>query len=188
MTSKRERMPRTADLVAFLRERFEEDQQWADRVVAKSVERGWTSEDDAWDDMGFAGLHEHAWATQGKRTLAEVDAKRRIIDDTPTFESEFGDWTDDQLHERCIHPAWEYETTEGQRKAWYDGDVPPEGEGWERNVNRGRDGWERFEFTEESYWRRLRPGGPRPMSIPRVLKLLALPYADHPSYRPEWRP
>ncbi len=62
--------------------------------------------------------------------------------------------TDAQLHERRRHPEWEYETTEGQRKAWDDIDTPPEGDGWERNVDAGRDGWERFDYTEESYWRR----------------------------------
>lgn len=58
----------------------------------------------------------------------------------------------------CIgaHPDYEYETTEGQRKCWERADEPPEGDGWERNVDAGRDGWERFDYTEESYWRRLR--------------------------------
>lgn len=63
---------------------------------------------------------------------------------------------EDQLHRDRAHPDWEYATTEGPRKQWYDEDVPPEGEGWVRNVEAGRDGWDRFDYTEESYWRRPR--------------------------------
>jgi len=59
-----------------------------------------------------------------------------------------------ELHARRAHPAYEYATTEGQRKAWDDADTPPEGEGWERNTDAGRNGWDRFDYTEESYWRR----------------------------------
>ena len=64
-----------------------------------------------------------------------------------------------QLHARRAHPGYEYATTQGPRKQWEFGDVPPtddEGEpqpGWERNTAAGRDGWERFDYTEESYWR-----------------------------------
>ncbi|MFG2540702.1 hypothetical protein ACGFU4_36230 [Streptomyces sp. NPDC048511] len=71
--------------------------------------------------------------------------------------------TDQELHARGAHPAWEYRTTEGPRKQWDDQDVPPrneEGEpdlSWERNVDMGRDGWDRFDYTEESYWRRRKP-------------------------------
>ncbi|MGW4720487.1 DUF6221 family protein [Nocardia sp. NPDC004260] len=60
------------------------------------------------------------------------------------------------LHRRFAHPGYEYEITEGPRKAWEYADERPEGEGWERNVDAGRDGWERFDYTEESYWRRPR--------------------------------
>ncbi|MFB7222370.1 hypothetical protein [Streptomyces sp. NPDC056227] len=68
--------------------------------------------------------------------------------------------TDAELHERCAHPDWEYRTTKGPRKQWDDADTPPsDAEGdpdptWERNVDVGRDGWERWDYTEESYWRR----------------------------------
>jgi hypothetical protein len=60
------------------------------------------------------------------------------------------------LHSRFAHSDYEYETTTGQRKAWDAADVPPEGEGWERNVDAGRpgEGWDRFDYHEESYWRR----------------------------------
>lgn len=68
--------------------------------------------------------------------------------------------TDAELHAMRAHPDFEYATTEGQRKQWDDVDTPPateEGDPdptWERNVDAGRDGWERFDYTEESYWRR----------------------------------
>lgn len=68
--------------------------------------------------------------------------------------------TDAELHERRAHPDWEYHTTEGPRKQWDDVDRPPSDENgdpdpsWERNLDAGRDGWERWDYTEESYWRR----------------------------------
>lgn len=58
------------------------------------------------------------------------------------------------LHSRLMHPDYEYETTDGPRKAF--DEHPPSGDGWERNTDYGRDGWERFEYYEEAYWRRLR--------------------------------
>jgi hypothetical protein len=67
------------------------------------------------------------------------------------------DFPDEELHRRHAHPDFEYATTEGQRKRWDDVDTPPEGDGWVRNIHAGRDGrdgWERFDYTEESYWMR----------------------------------
>ncbi|MFE7547115.1 hypothetical protein [Streptomyces gardneri] len=70
--------------------------------------------------------------------------------------------SESELHARRAHPDWEYETTEGPRKRWDGANTPPYGDDgdpdatWERNVDAGRDGWERFEHTEESYWRRRR--------------------------------
>lgn len=60
-----------------------------------------------------------------------------------------------ELHRMRAHPDWEYATTEGPRKQWDYSDVPPDGDGWVRNVDASPpDGWERFEYTEESYWMR----------------------------------
>lgn len=67
-----------------------------------------------------------------------------------------------ELHARRAHPDFEYATTRGPRKQWDDVDRPPAGEKadpdytWERNVDAGRpgQGWDRFDYTEESYWRR----------------------------------
>lgn len=69
---------------------------------------------------------------------------------SPTSDTQTSE-TAEQLHARFAHPGWEYETTTGQRKA-FDGHQPP-GEGWERNVDY-HDGWERFDYHEEAYWRR----------------------------------
>lgn len=60
---------------------------------------------------------------------------------------------------------YEYATTTGPRKAWNDADTPPEVEpsdpnqnAWFSDPTRGREGegWERFDYHEESYWRRLK--------------------------------
>ncbi len=59
-----------------------------------------------------------------------------------------------KLHAREIHPDFEYQTTEGPRKAF---DADPPGPGWEPNVHIGRDGWERFDYHEEAYWMRKKP-------------------------------
>ncbi len=58
------------------------------------------------------------------------------------------------LHLRLMHPDYQYETTKGPRKSWDDQDTPPDGGGWERNEDFCEEGWERFDFHEESYWRR----------------------------------
>lgn len=67
---------------------------------------------------------------------------------------------DAELHANLTHPGYEYATTSGPRKAWYGEGDPPEGDGWERNTDRGDFGWERFDFHEESYWRRRLTGQP----------------------------
>jgi hypothetical protein len=99
--------------------------------------------------------------------------------------------TDEELHATFAHPEWEYATTEGQRKAWDDQNVPPYGDDgepdhtWERNVDAGHpgEGWMRFDYTEESYWRRRRPVA-RVVEpyVPRVLRLLAEQYQGHADY------
>jgi hypothetical protein len=58
------------------------------------------------------------------------------------------------LHERLMHPDYEYRTTHGPRKAFSPDDSRPEGDGWEMNYDHGRHGWERFDYHEEAYWRR----------------------------------
>lgn len=121
------------------------------------------------------------------RVLAECAAKRAIVAGSHWKPRERP--TDAELHFRSSHPAYEYRTTEGQRKAWDDADEPPEGEGWERNIDSGRDGWDRFDFHEESYWRRLKPESERKewkQYIPNELLAIAAVYSDHPDYQQEW--
>lgn len=68
------------------------------------------------------------------------------------------------LHARQAHPGWEYAATEGPRKQWDYSDEPPSDDNgvpdltWRRNIDAGYpgEGWERFDYTEESYWRRPR--------------------------------
>ncbi|MFE6815977.1 hypothetical protein [Streptomyces sp. NPDC057677] len=77
---------------------------------------------------------------------------------------------DASLHARRAHPDWEYATTEGPRKQWGDVNQPPLDDNgdpdptWERNLDAGHpgEGWERFDYTEESYWRRPKKRAARP--------------------------
>lgn len=90
---------------------------------------------------------------------ARLDEEQGEVD--PYLRDPFEGASDDERHERHAHRAYEYKTTEGQRKGWPYVDDPPEGDGWELNTtSRDPDAFERFEYTEERYWRRLRPGGP----------------------------
>lgn len=73
--------------------------------------------------------------------------------------------TSARLHAEHRHPGWEYRTTTGPRKQWDNPEEPPHDEygepepGWEANVDAGRpgQGWDRFDYHEEAYWRRRKP-------------------------------
>jgi hypothetical protein len=65
------------------------------------------------------------------------------------------------LHSRESHPDFEYETTQAPRKSGMCD--PPEGEGWEENDDY-HNGFERFDYHEECYWRRVRP----PLRLPEM--------------------
>lgn len=142
-----------------------------------------------------AALRQFEEPTPDPDVISDLDAKLALVDELEPQEEEREPETDAQLHARFAHPAWEYRVTEGPRKQWDDADVPPTDDfgepepAWERNTDAGRDGWERWDYTEESYWRRLRPDGPRPEHIPRPLRILAQPFAGHPDYKgEEWAP
>lgn len=64
--------------------------------------------------------------------------------------------TDAENHAICAHPDYEYETTEGPRKGFdeHQPSTEPGETPWERNIHMGRNGWERFDYTEEAYWMR----------------------------------
>lgn len=183
-----------SDIVAFLNARLEEDQaaieapeSWTEGDEHRGLRRVEVDESFEWvvaSTLSWRGSHiaRHDPA----RVLREVKAKRAIVAQFPPWPPP--EMTEQELHEHRAHPAYEYETTQGQRKAWDYSHVPPEGEGWERNVDAGNpgEGWERFDYHEESYWRRLRPEGPEPPYAPVVLRHLAAVYADHPDYDPTW--
>lgn len=76
-----------------------------------------------------------------------------------------------QLHAQRAHPDYEYATTRGPRKQWDHADQPPVGDdleidpAWEVNTPAGRDGWERFDYHEEAYWRRPKDSSTNPPII-----------------------
>ena len=90
------------------------------------------------------------------QTAHEGPAECRAIQDAPVIAPLIitDRRTEAELHRDFAHPDWEYEITTGPRKAWWESEQPPGGDGWVRNVEAGRNGWERFEYHEESYWRR----------------------------------
>jgi len=93
---------------------------------------------------------EGAKILDGNLVQQNADLKRRL----EKAEAELAE-LESFLHSRCQHPDYEYETTDGPRKAF--DEHAPNGEGWERNTDAGRDGWERFDYHEEAYWRRSKP-------------------------------
>lgn len=196
-----------SEIADFLRARYA-----AARKVEESKRRLRNDIDFEWehhygmdDEYVLLGGHRRVdadefWQQHGEpapdpAVIADLDAKLALVDEIEPHEEPREPETDVQLHTRFAHPAWEYRTTSGPRKQWDDADVPPTGEEgdpdptWERNVNAGRDGWERWDHTEESYWRRLRLDGPRPPHIPRGLRILAQPFVGHPDHKgEEWTP
>jgi hypothetical protein len=144
----------TADLIAFLRARLDEDEQ----VVRAATPGPWQDGGGYVTDTGPHGPNAQItdYGTQDgeqgsadsahiarwdpARVLAEVDAKRRILA--------------------------EYEQTVTRAA-----DMEP--------------------GTPETYTRRLREWSEQRAQMTAlngVLRLLTLPYADYPDYRPEWRP
>jgi hypothetical protein len=127
------------DLIAFLRARLDE--------TAERAPRTHLSECATTADWYYGGTSD-CDCGEPARVLADVDAKRRIIDEHAIVHRNIG-WLADGDEEygeipvcgRCVPKHSHY-----SRRA----DVP---EGW-----------------------------------CRTLRLLALPYADHPDYRAEWRP
>ncbi len=68
---------------------------------------------------------------------------------------------EDHLHAIRRHPDYEYLTTTIGRKTCEDPEPYEEehGVGWEEN-GEGHDSWERFDYHEEYYWRRLHSRSP----------------------------
>lgn len=83
-----------------------------------------------------------------------VEAAQARVDGLLSDQPGYTKRLESALHRRMAHPDYEYATTKGQRKAW-DVTPPEQGDGpvWEMNKDY-HDGWERFEYHEEAYWRR----------------------------------
>jgi hypothetical protein len=131
----------TADLVAFLRARLDEDEQYA---------RG------PWGDSGYSEYNEPGAPGHHERVLAEVDAKRRIIAASPVA---------------CPPGCARDHTFSGSCALRWMGPVV-----W------GED---------DSPWVHDSDGATvlaPPVTTNYVLRLLALPYRDHPDYQPTWAP
>ncbi len=165
-------------ITEFLLARIAEDERLANAVdmLSAGVDRISTHSLPEFSD------YQIRWQPAAVR--AECKAKRAII--VESLEAPTEPMTDAEMHRLGAHPAYEYATTEGQRKSWDDVDRPPVGEGWERNTDMGRAGWDRLDYTEESYWRRPRPAGPRKPYVNRTLCALARVYADHHDYQEDW--
>lgn len=190
------------DLVVWLGRQLDDDERIARGTGQPSL--SWRNVDmdgELRDDVNAGtvayvpreGTRAHIARHDPARVLREVEAKRQLLADLLPAPMESA--TDDELHARSAHPAYEYRTTEGPRKQWDDADRPPSGDagepdpGWERNTAAGRGGWERFDLTEESYWRRRLPvGQERKPQAPQWLRRMAAVYADRPGYRSEWAP
>jgi hypothetical protein len=176
-----------SEIADFLRARITERRALADSIHSRDCE---SVPDILYPDRETGACDCGEPAT----VIADCDAKLALINEIePALDENLEPATDAELHALESHSAYEYRTTSGPRKQWDDVDMPPcddNGDpepGWERNTDAGRDGWERFDYTEESYWRRLRPDGPRSVHLPRTLRILAQPYAGHPDHSgDEW--
>lgn len=202
-----------SEIADFLRARYTERRAIAEAAASLQCdpENGWgildssgygQAEKRRWISPHIGMLHEteaaeHIVANNPAVVIVDLDAKVALIDEIEPPEEPGEPETDTQLHARFGHPAWEYHIASGPRKQWDGIDDPPRDDngdpepGWERNLDAGipGEGWERFDYTEESYWRRLRPGGPRKAYIPRSLRILAQPFAGHPDHKgEEWAP
>ena len=68
---------------------------------------------------------------------------------------DYSKYSEKMLHQMRMHPDYEYKTTEGPRKRWDDDMRPPDDDdSWHVNTDAGHEGWERFDYTEERYWKR----------------------------------
>lgn len=85
---------------------------------------------------------------------------------------------DTALHADEAHPEHEYTTTEGPLKAWDPAESRPIAEPgeppWERNLHRGRDGWERFDGREEAYWMRRKAAGAGDRAAELIARIVRL--------------
>lgn len=182
-------MSSTARLFAFVAAQFDKDEQ-----VARAVELGPGVGVELWHGTSEARQAQLAFMDRfdEERALRQVAAGRKLLEEY-RYLVDRGPETDEQLHARFAHPAYEYAVTEGPRKMWDYAGVSPEGDGWERNIDAGRAGtpdagWDRLDYTEEAYWRRRLPADQiREDRPPLGLRLLAAPYDREPEFEEDWR-
>ena len=68
-----------ADVLAFLKARLDEESASARGFSAACDDRGWASDDEAWESLGPAGIAQWAAQRTAGRVLREVETKRRIV-------------------------------------------------------------------------------------------------------------
>lgn len=137
-----------------------EERDYPERVW---LERDEETNEKRWFTVPGMGV-EYALATRPEREAQEAVAwravahpetgmgtmvnqiKYRLIEDADSLYGK-GRWTLEELVPRLTPPD---AAATIPRKAWWAEDEPPEGDGWERNVDAGRNGWERFDYHEES--------------------------------------
>lgn len=103
-----------------------------------------------------AEAKEREVAAREAALVANVAAFALVQEDIPEYTKRL----ENVLHRSTMHPDYQYKTVKGQRKAFDNEPPADDGKGdWTRNTARGNDGWERFEYHEEGYWRRLKPEG-----------------------------
>lgn len=95
-----------------------------------------------WTQSDGPSYDKSVWLELEKEVMSLIKENQRIIR------------LEKFLHETQSHPDFEYVQTDGPRKNF--DEHPPEGDGWERNIDKGRNGWERFDYHEEAYWRRVK--------------------------------
>jgi len=77
------------DLVAWLRAQLDEDEQVA-RAAQERTPAPWVGDEDDWDDVADARVIRHIVMWNPARVLAEVEAKRRTLDQWATWLNEEG--------------------------------------------------------------------------------------------------
>jgi len=113
------------------------DRNYAHEIIDQLVDACGPQHPENW------GPHDYKINEIANEAQDALEAQQARIDELESF-----------LHSRLMHPNYEYETTTGQRKA-FDEDPPYEDpNSWERNTDYGDNGWARFEYHEEAYWRR----------------------------------
>lgn len=156
-----------SDLIAFLRARLDEERALADRAAANVRDNPFWGNDWAQGMTGGMGGPggDLGAVFSPDRVMAEVQAKRAILDAYPIRRSlrlsgippEVADLMSKIIHSIDGGPAeW--------AESWRDHPGMPTAEEFLQHVDvlYGQD------------------------DVPVVLKLLALPYQDHPDYRQEW--